>query len=58
MHKTTITPQPATEPGALDGYRVDCETCGFIGKASLETVARMMYANGHEKYMAEKEGRR
>lgn len=58
MHRTTITPVKATEPGALDGFRVDCETCGYIGTSSLRTLAKSMYARGHVEYMArlEKEG--
>ena len=53
QHRTTITEQPATEKGALDGYRVECEDCGHIGSSSNESTARTMYAEGHPRYMAE-----
>ena len=56
-HTTTITPTPTNEPGALDGFRVDCEECGFIGSSSNESTARTMYAEGHPAYMAEKASR-
>ena len=50
-HTTTITPEPATKVGALDGFRVDCSECGFIGSSSIESTARLMYAEGHRRYM-------
>ncbi len=52
-HTTTITPQAASEAGALDGFRVDCEECGFVGSSSNESTARTMYAEGHRRYMGE-----
>ena len=57
-HTSTITPTTASEAGALDGFRVDCEECGFIGSSSNEPTARTMYAEGHKAYMEDKEGAR
>lgn len=54
MAKLTITPQKATEPGALDGYRVDCSECGYVGSSSLPTLARTMYVDGHVRWHQEK----
>lgn len=50
-HNMTITESPATEPGALDGFAVTCDTCGFIGTSSLRTLAQSMYVDGHRRYM-------
>lgn len=39
MATTTITPQAAQEPGALDGFAIRCSECGPIGGSSLRTLA-------------------
>lgn len=39
-HSTTITPHAATEPGALDGFLIEC-TCGERVSYSLEAFAQV-----------------
>jgi hypothetical protein len=37
-HTVTVMAEPATEPGALDGYRIKC-SCGFTAKDPSERWA-------------------
>ena len=55
-HSVTIVESQATEPGALDGFDLQCETCGFVGGYSLKTLAQQ-YAAGHVSYFANKEAK-
>lgn len=45
----TVTPEAATEPGALDGFRITCSRCGDAGKRSLEGMAHREAAT-HEAW--------
>lgn len=37
-----ISPRAACEPGALDGWKVVCEACGFVAGDSLQVNARLI----------------
>lgn len=47
-HELSYEHEPATEPGALDGYLVVCSECGLLGKASSVAFARVYYAKHGE----------
>lgn len=55
-HLTTITESQASEPGALDGFDINCDVCGFVGGYSLLTLAQQNAA-GHVRYFSQKEGK-
>ena len=50
MAEVTISPSPAPEPGALDGFQVRC-TCGTVMTASLPTEAERLRRQ-HEAWHA------
>lgn len=51
-HRYTVEAKPATEAGALDGFAVYCDDCGFIGSSSMKSQAYLLYGEGHKAYMA------
>jgi uncharacterized C2H2 Zn-finger protein len=40
MFDTQLTPKPASEPGALDGFSWTCPRCGMVVSGSLESYVR------------------
>lgn len=53
-HSTTITPKPASEKGALDGFQVTC-TCGHVAGSSLDVLAKQ-HAAAHLRWHERKAG--
>ncbi len=41
QHRTTTTPKPASEAGALAGWAIDCEDCGRVGASSMQSSAKI-----------------
>jgi len=48
-HTTTTTPIPASEAGALPGFKIICEECGDAGTSTFESSARLL-AEAHTAY--------
>lgn len=48
-HATSITPVPASEPGALDGFRIDCESCGPVAETLGLHVVQHTAPQVHEQ---------
>jgi hypothetical protein len=45
-HSITVSPKPASEPGALDGFEARC-TCGYHGASSLGERWAVKLGNEH-----------
>lgn len=46
---TTIAPIPASQAGALDGYKITC-TCGYTQTTSLRERAAKNMAHAHNTW--------
>lgn len=47
----TVTPKPATEDGALDGWMAECHTCGHKAAFSIESMTHE-WGRDHVRLMA------
>lgn len=56
-HETKISPVAASGPGALAGFEVRCDSCGFVARSSSEVIARDD-ARDHTRYMTGQRGPR
>jgi len=49
-HPITISEHPATQPGELDGFAIDCAECGRVAVYSIRSMADEQ-GRKHRDYM-------